>query len=293
MSKPTVSIIGAGRLGHALGLALHAADYSIAAVVTKTASHAKNAAASISLSTLPLAAEQLERLPPSDIVLLCTPDDVVELLAKQLAKLGARKNTAYLHTSGALSSAVLAPLANKGFTTGSMHPLVSISDPIIGANIFRGAFFCVESETEALEVGRSIVRDLGGSSFTIPAGKKALYHAAAVMASPHLVSLIDLAMEVLMACGVKPKRAQNILLPLIESTASNLKASDSGHALTGTFARGDLATVQRHLEALSPKKFAAAREIYKLLGVHSLDLAKKNGLDPKLAGKIKKVLRAK
>ena len=71
-------------------------------------------------------------------------------------------------------------------------------------------------------------------------------------------------------------------MPLLESTVNNLKTSNPQQALTGTFARGDVATVRRHLDALSGTELAEALEVYKLLGLHSLQLAEKNGLDAKL-----------
>jgi predicted short-subunit dehydrogenase-like oxidoreductase (DUF2520 family) len=195
-----------------------------------------------------------------------------------------------LHTSGALSSEVLAALAAKGFQTGSIHPLVSISDPVSGAAALRGAYFCLEGTRKAKRLAEAIVHDLGGNSFTIKPESKALYHAAAVMAAPHLTTLVDLATEMLSACGLSKRKAQQVLMPLLESTINNLKAANPQQALTGTFARGDVATVRRHLQVLSRREFAAALEVYKLLGLHSLQLAKKNGLDSKRVAIIKKLL---
>ena len=196
-----------------------------------------------------------------------------------------------LHTSGALSSAVLAPLAERGFHTGSIHPLISVSDPRAGADALNGAFYCVEGDSVAVRFAKTIVRDLNGHAFTIKPESKALYHAAAVMASPHLVALFDLALQLLVSCGLKSKEAQQVLAPLLQSTVNNLKQTSPEKALTGTFARGDVATVKRHLKALSPNQPAEALEIYKLLGLHSLQLAAQQGLDPKLATQIKKVLQ--
>jgi predicted short-subunit dehydrogenase-like oxidoreductase (DUF2520 family) len=135
------------------------------------------------------------------------------------------------------------------------------------------------------------VRALGGSSFSISSENKALYHAAAVMASPHLVSLFDLATEMLEACGLSKRKSREILAPLLASTVTNLKTANAPRALTGTFARGDIATVRRHLEALSGKELAAACEVYKLLGLHSLKLAEQNGLDTRLATQIANYLK--
>jgi predicted short-subunit dehydrogenase-like oxidoreductase (DUF2520 family) len=302
-SKPTISIIGAGRLGTALAIALTSKRYLILALAARRAAHARK---SISLAELPsqtlaLGADQLEQLPPSDLVLITTPDDAIAGIAQTFAKLrrSARHRTTFLHTSGALSSAILAPLAKAGFHTGSMHPLVSVSDSQEGAGALLAAFYCVEGDNVAMRFAKMIVRDLNGTAFTIKPGSKALYHAAAVMASPHLVALFDLATEMLVACGLKRKDARQVLAPLVQSTVNNLKQTSPEKALTGTFARGDLATVNRHLKALSIKQLAEASqlaealEIYKLLGLHSLQLAARNKLDPKLAAQIRRALNAR
>jgi len=173
-----------------------------------------------------------------------------------------------------------------------MHPLVSVSEPRAGAEALCGAFYCLEGDEAALRVARLIVRDLKGRSFSIPPERKALYHAAAVMASGHLVALFALAAEMLASCGVGKRSARRILLPLVESTVKNLQVSDPEKALTGTFARGDLATVERHLRALSRKELEPALEVYKLLGRRSLELAHKNGLDLQLLKQIRKALES-
>lgn len=292
--KPTISIIGAGRLGTALAIALTSKAYPIRAVAARRAAHARKA---ITLSGLPsqtlaLGADQLEQLPPSELVLITTPDDAIAGIAQTFAKLGrsARHRSTFLHTSGALSSEVLAPLAKRGFHTGSLHPLVSVSAPRAGAAALSGAFYCVEGDAIATRIAKSLVHDLNGTAFTIKPESKALYHAAAVMASPHLVALFDLSIQMLVSCGLKPKEAQKVLAPLVQSTVNNLKQTSPEKALTGTFARGDIATVSRHLKALAPKQLAEALETYKLLGLHSLQLAAQRGLDPTLATQIKKSL---
>jgi len=297
--KPTVTIVGPGRLGQALAIALQASGYSIQSLVARRATQARKAVALLAgspgrvdaaLPILPLGISDLSKLPPSDLILIATPDDPIEETANRLAIYGHGKGRAVFHTSGALSSVVLAPLARAGFHTGSLHPLVSVSEPRSGAAALRGAFYCLEGDRAALRMARLIVKDLGGKSFSIRPESKALYHAAAVMASPHLVALFDLATEMLASCGVNKKSARQILLPLVESTLNNLGAMTSEQALTGTFARGDVATARRHLDALSGKQLAEALEIYKLLGLRSVELAKKRGLDAKLLRHMKELL---
>jgi predicted short-subunit dehydrogenase-like oxidoreductase (DUF2520 family) len=300
IGKPSVAIVGPGRLGLALAMALRASDYPILAFVSRRAEHARKAARQFNPTEKlirTLAMDQVAQLPQSDLIIIATPDDAVEETARSLAACASaasgrvRRRTA-LHTSGALSSEVLVPLRDAGFHTGSLHPLVSVSEPRAGAEALRGASFCLEGDKAALKLAGEIVRDLGGSSFSIRAENKALYHAAAVMSSGHVVALFDLANEMLAACGLSRTSARRILLLLVESTIRNLRDSDSAAALTGTFSRGDVATVQRHLRALSEKNLEQAAKVYKLLGLRSLELAEKNGVDPTVLKQIRKLLES-
>jgi predicted short-subunit dehydrogenase-like oxidoreductase (DUF2520 family) len=300
--KPSVAIIGPGRLGFALAVALRKSGYRIIAFVSRRAEHARKAARLFDETkkpVQPLGVAQLAQLPPTDLIIIATPDDAIEETARRLAACerltsvsSSNPGRTVLHTSGALSSEVLAPLEEAGFHTGSLHPLVSVSKSAAGATALRGAFFCLEGDKAALKLAGKIVSDLGGASFSIRAENKALYHAAAVMASGHVVALFDLATQMLAACGLKQGTARRILLPLVESAIANLKVSDTASALTGTFSRGDVATVQRHLQALSQKDLAAALAVYKLLGLRSVELARKNGVDPKVLKQIQKLLAA-
>ncbi len=297
--RPTlsVSIIGPGRLGRAFAIALGDAGYSIDTLVARRASLAEKA-----VHLLPrghrrvevLGANQLARLSPTDLILITTPDDAVEVTAQRLAAAQTPRDrrSVVLHTSGALSSAMLAPLAAVGFHTGSLHPLVSVSEPGTGAKALHGAYYCVEGNPVATKIARRIVRDLGGKSFSIQPESKALYHAAALTAAGHLTALVDLAIEMLASCGLSRPEAQRVLMPLVESAVTNLKVSPPENALTGTFARGDLATVARHLEALDRETNHEALEIYRLLGLRSLQLAVKKGMDRKLSKKIKELLES-
>src|SRR5687767_76769 len=279
--KPTVSIIGAGRLGQALAVALHSLGYPILALVAQHRQKVEKATALMTnpgIDPLALGSKQLQKLPQTDLIVIATPDDVIAATAGKLATCLEWRSvqTTALHTSGALSSEVLAPLAKAGFETGSIHPLVSISEPMSGSEALRGAFYCLEGTKEATALAGLLVADLGGHSFSIKPENKALYHAAAVMASPHVTALLDLAAETLAACGLSKPTARKVLVPLLESTVNNLKTSTPQKALTGTFARGDVATVREHLRALSGRELGAALKVYRLLGLHSIQLAEKN-----------------
>ena len=281
--KVSISIIGAGRLGTALAVALAARGYSIEAVVARRLRHARRAAALIASQPRAFTSAQLGLLPSSDLLFITTPDDAIAETAARLLAASTqtikRGRAVALHTSGALSSNVLSCLRDAGFHVGSLHPLVSVSDAVSGAESLRKAFYCVEGERAAMRVARILVRDLGGQSFSISAHHKALYHAAAVMASGHMVALFDIAIEMLMRCGLNRARARAVLMPLLQSTLENLSAHEPARALTGTFARADVATVRRHLQALHRQNSPESLAVYRLLGQRSLRLAEMNGAD--------------
>ncbi len=306
-----MSIIGAGRLGTALGLALKGVGYKIEVVATKRPAAARRAAKVFGPATVAISIEKLQTMSPSQhdrinrsaLILIATPDDVIASVAKQLSAVfqamplpsGGDKQTVsgrrvVLHTSGALAADVLKPMHRVGFAAGSLHPLVSISDSQTGAKLLAGAFFSVEGDAAAVRMGKSIVSHLGGESFKIDSRGKALYHAAALTASPHMTALFDIAVDMLGVCGVRPARAQRILLPLVESTVANLKSQDPASALTGTFARGDVATVQAHLAALEAANVPQALNAYVALGQRSVSMAKTRGANPTRLAEISRIL---
>jgi predicted short-subunit dehydrogenase-like oxidoreductase (DUF2520 family) len=273
--KPEVSIIGAGRLGTTLAVALAGKGYPIRSLVARRHSSARKAASLLDGDVQALAAKQLGSLRPADVFLITTPDDQIASVTAQLAGLDVTAGTA-LHTSGALSAQVLAPLRDRGWHTGSIHPLISVSETPEDMSALEGAFWSVEGDKAALRIGRAIVRDLGGQSFSIRSEDKPLYHAAAVMSAGNVVALFDVALEMLVQCGLTRRTARSVLLPLIASAVRNLEIKEPADALTGTFARGDVETVKRHLSALNKNKLADANELYRLLGKRSLKMTKKH-----------------
>jgi predicted short-subunit dehydrogenase-like oxidoreductase (DUF2520 family) len=284
--KVNVSVIGAGRLGTVLARALAAQGYEIRSLVARRLQNARRAAAFLADKSssftdnphsfvddrpLAVAAKQIRLLPQADLFLICVQDDQIASVAKELSRLEFDRKPVVLHTSGALSSEVLSPLNKKGWSTGSVHPLLSISDP---ETPIKGGFWCVEGDRRATRLAKQIVQDLEGTSFSIRSTEKPLYHAAAVMTSGNVVALFDVALEMLIHSGLTRKAARRILQPLLASTVRSLETKDPAQALTGTFSRGDVETVKRHLAALKASQLADAASLYRALGLRSLKLAK-------------------
>ncbi len=279
------SIIGPGRIGGSLAIALSRSGNEIIDIIFRKAAPIQQL---IDATNDPRILDfkndfQLD----ADVIIIAAADPDIYNAAKMLiGKLVGEP--VVLHTSGSLSSDVLSDLREVGCSVGSMHPLISVNDPFVGSESFESAFFCIEGDPRAVAVAEDVVKSLGGISFTIETKMKPLYHAAAVMACGHLTALIDIAASMLSDAGIPSSKTKETLLPLIKSTIVNIGSGDIAKALTGSFARGDIDAIDRHIEALKLNETTSELLIYLLLGERSLDLAESAGVDPKQAETIRK-----
>ncbi len=270
-----ISIIGVGKLGGALAVALSRKDFEVENLFARNSKNANKIAELIESKPRIRPSEEFKEI-SSDVILITTQDFEIKNVAEKL-KNSLHNQPIVFHTSGSLSSGILRDLKNIGCRIGSIHPLVSISDARLGAERFADAYFCLEGDEEATEIGEQIVKQLGGKSFSITAEYKTLYHAAATAACGHLVALVDVAIEMLTKCGLEKANAQEILLPLIKSTAENLETQSTAEALTGTVARADIKTLENHLETLEKNASKEAQEVYLQLAARSVHLAEQQG----------------
>jgi predicted short-subunit dehydrogenase-like oxidoreductase (DUF2520 family) len=257
-------------MGGALAIALDRGGFEVAELVHRGGETAREIARNLTKTPSLVEWDSFSEV-NSDVVVISSGDPEIAAIGEHLAAIG--DSGIVLHTSGSLSSDVLTAARDRGFQVGSMHPLISISDPVVGSESFAGAYFCVEGDTEAVATAEVIVDALGGKTFSISTENKPLYHASAVTASGHLVALIDTAVEMLSKCDLEKSEAKNVLMPLIESTIKNFTHQTSDEALTGSFSRGDKDAVERHLKSFEGRVSSEIREIYLALGQRSLEIA--------------------
>lgn len=274
----SVTIVGAGRVGGALAIALARAGYNIDQFMIRKTNH-----------FLPFT-DQFDEPPDitdwenlheisSDIVFITTQDSEIVNAAKSLKPYVNNKQIVF-HTSGSLSSSVLDELEETGAAVGSVHPLTAISDAASGAEKFKGSYFCVEGDDKAVAAAQHIVNDLGGKAFAVDTKFKALYHAGAVMAAGHVVALLSMSLEMLAKCGIAENEAREIIKPLVKSTFENVFAIGPERALTGPFARADAETFERHLEILYDTANENVIETYLSLAERSLEIAAERQTQP-------------
>jgi predicted short-subunit dehydrogenase-like oxidoreductase (DUF2520 family) len=266
----TLSIIGAGRVGCALGRRLHELGWRIGAVTTRSEASARRAVRFIGAGKPHAGMTRL--ILASRVILIATPDDEIAGVAQDLARIGAEelRGKVVLHTSGALDARVLDPVKACGAAVGSIHPLQSFSGVAVPS--LEGKVFAVEGEAQAVGVARQIARSLGGSPVRIAGDRKILYHAAAAMAAGQVLAVEEAAAQLMVSLGMRRSEALRALLALTRQVLENLEHLGPRAAWTGPLSRSDYKVVEAHLDALqqSPDEFAQAYEVLNRLAARVL-----------------------
>lgn len=273
-----VGIVGAGRVGAGLALALTRVGREVRLISRRPV----RVPAPLSLKVAPDGPDA-EWVSGLEVLFLAVPDDRIHPVAQQLwgtKSIGPGQTV--LHCSGVLGQEALSALVPTRAALGSLHPLQTISDPEVAPERFKGAWAAVEGSPAAMEAAEDIARSLGMKPFRITAKQKILYHAGAVFASNYLVVVEAIAQRLLRHAGLSDEEAWAALSPLVRGTITNLLAADPRSALTGPVVRGDTDTILRHLGALT---IDDAR-LYQMLGRAALELARKGGMDDKTAQKV-------
>lgn len=254
----TLAIVGAGRVGRALGRALRERGWRIGAVVDTTRAAARAGVRAIGggKACAGLSCEIFS----ATVVLLTTPDDVVAEAAAQLARFGgaAWRGKIVLHTSGSHSHKSLAPLARRGAAIAAMHPMQTFS--LRGRPQLKGVVFGLDGHPRAVRVARRIAKSLGGIPVEIRASSKPAYHAAGGFAAPHVLATLEAGTQILARIGFSRKQAARALLNLARETLNNVERFGPRGAWSGPLSRGDYGTIAKHVAVLRgfPPEFLAA-----------------------------------
>ncbi len=245
------ALVGPGRAGTAVALALVDAGWRAAAVAGRSPD---------APSTVALARRLGARTVPVDdagaavsLVVLATPDAAIEATAAVITA-SLRPGALVVHLSGARGLDALAPIvaARDDVEVGALHPLQTLPAGAEGAAL-AGAWAAVAGPNVVGELALA----MGLRPFPVPDAARARYHAAACVASNHVTALLG-QVERLAASAEVPLDA---FRPLVESTVANAFERGPQAALTGPVARGDAGTVAAHLDALPTDERAAYRAL--------------------------------
>jgi predicted short-subunit dehydrogenase-like oxidoreductase (DUF2520 family) len=241
----TVGIIGAGRVGSALGAALERARHRV------TAATGVSAVTLQRISTLLPGARvvtPVQVAPMADVIVIAVPDDALAGVVRGLADSGRlRSGQIVVHTSGAHGLAVLVPVEAAGARPLALHPAMTFVGQPTDVERLAGVSYGVTAPADLHPLATRLVADLGGSIEWVDENHRAMYHAGLAHGANHLVTLVNEAMDLLRDAGVR--HPDRVLGPLLRASLENtLRHGDA--ALTGPIGRGDAGTVARHLTTI-------------------------------------------
>jgi predicted short-subunit dehydrogenase-like oxidoreductase (DUF2520 family) len=284
---PLIGIIGAGAAGTAIGTALHRAGWPVVAVASRDEGRRERFRALV--PTARAFAEAAPVLDEAELIILAVPDDAIPALAGELRLYGGQ---ALVHTSGVLGAEVLEPARAAGTQVGGFHPLVAFADTERAIAAFRGATVAIEGDDQLASLLATMAEALGATAVRLAPGSKAAYHAAAVLSAGGFVALLDAIAELGAAAGLDEEGALAVYGGLIEQTLGNARALGIRAALTGPMTRGDVGTLERHLDALA-RLAPGVLPLYRAAAEREIELAESRGsLAPQAAESMRRLLAA-
>ncbi len=284
-----IGIAGAGRMAQALGRLLFQHGQPIVVMASRSRSRAQRAARFVSPSVRAVDYSQLPA--QTERLILAVADDALPEVAGILAEAGMDAGM-IIHTSGVWGPEVLSRLMEQGVSCASMHPLQTVANPKQGVEKLPGSTFAVAGKGKAAIWAKELVKLLDGQVLTIKPLAKPLYHAAAVVASNYIVTLIDAALLMMAKAGVSERQGRKALEPLVLAAAQNALRRGPVEALTGPIERGDGQTLAAHLTALKALP-ESVQGLYRAMGQHTVQLARRRGLSEAQATQLEELLEGK
>jgi predicted short-subunit dehydrogenase-like oxidoreductase (DUF2520 family) len=252
-----ISFIGAGNVAWHLAPALENVGHFVKEVYSPDGKSAKKLVGNLYDAVIKSDLDFTDS--PSQIFILAVPDDAIQSIAQ---KIKLPEQSLMVHTSGSKGLDVLE--YSTAAATGVFYPLQTFSKN--KKLDFEQIPFLLESENkEALKILNSLAKSLSKNIKLVSTAQRKQMHLAAVFAcnfTNHMMSISDKIM-------VNAQLDFSLLHPLILETVDKALKYSPQSVQTGPAKRGDLETLDKHMEMLS--KDEKLQEIYRLLSQDILD----------------------
>jgi len=269
--SPRIGFVGAGRVAKGLAWGMAQSGQRVVAAASRSPASAGQLAARI--DGCRAAANPQEVVDCCDLVFLTVPDDAIAAVAASLLW---RKDVAAIHCSGATELDALASAARAGAHIGGFHPLQLFADPEVALAGLPGCTIAIEAEAPLLSQLERLAQALRCRTIRLPPGCRARYHAAAHYAAGFVITLLNQAVELWQSFGIEREDTIRALLPLLRGTAASVERSGLAQGLAGTYSRGDIGTLEKHLAELA-RVGPDALHLYCELGLRSIPLGLERG----------------
>ena len=285
MTRFSIGVVGAGRVGAVLAAAFAASGHHVSGVSGRSA--ASQTRIETLLPSVPVRSPE-DVAATADVVVLAVPDDALEEAAAQLVRRGAvGVGQLIVHTSGRHGAAALAVASDAAAQVLAMHPAMTFTGTDVDVDRLPATVFALTGDDAVRDIGETLVASLGGDPIWLTEDQRVLYHAALAHGANHLVTLVTQAQSMLRSVGIAD--SSGVLRPLLSAALDNALAYGEA-ALTGPVVRGDVATVEAHVEALEGEP-GPTRDAYVSMARATTEQAVESGsLTPDRGRDLKRVL---
>jgi predicted short-subunit dehydrogenase-like oxidoreductase (DUF2520 family) len=281
-----IGIIGAGKVGIALGHVLQNKGFAVVAVASRREESlelARNYIPGKCLYTKNVA----EVVQEADVIAVTTQDREIHAVAQEIFRRADNLDRKlFFHTSGAHPATELSPLEQKGAILGSLHPLQTFPDVNSGIVALPRTYVFIEGDEKAIPVLDLLASTIGFKAVRIEGKNKVLYHLSAVFVCNLLTALMHTGEGIVSRIGIDLAP----FFPIIETTLRNIEKKGPLLSLTGPVLRGDAETVASHIEAI--KGMEPQQTVYRMLSLVALEMAReRKTLKPEQMEKLERVLK--
>jgi predicted short-subunit dehydrogenase-like oxidoreductase (DUF2520 family) len=266
-----LGFIGAGPVGTTFGVRLSEQGYAVAAVADISPAAAERFAGLV--PGCRVLGNNQELADAVDMVFITTADDFIPQVSSALKW---RPGQTVVHCSGASTVQSLEAARRQGAGVGSIHPCQTFAGIEQAIANLPGSTFAIEAEEPVKATLTDMARALRGDIVYLTSEDKVLYHAAAAIACNYFTTIVKLAADLWRNFGKTPADAIRAYMPLLRGTLANIETVGFPKCLTGPIARGDVATIRRHLAALE-KSAPELLPLYRELGAFTIPIGRDKG----------------
>ena len=268
-----IGFIGCGRIAGNLATALIDQGYNVEAISSRDNVSARNLALRLAGATA--YSSNQEVVNACDVVFVTVPDDAIE---STVTALSWQKAQGVVHCAGSRTLSCLDTAAAQGTRVASFHPLQTFPTAISSGDQLRGVGFAVTGNAELVRWLGEVISSFGGIKLAIHDDVRAIYHAAAVMTCGYMVTALQHSLKLWESLDVSSEIALAALMPLMRTTLDNVESYGVNEALTGPIVRGDINTIEGHLESLKDIN-KDVLEFYAVMGKHAIRCNDSSKLD--------------
>lgn len=242
-----IGFIGAGRVGCTLGKYFREHGIQVSGYYSRTKESAQFASEFTKTSCFHTLEEIVSS---SDTLFITANDSAVEQIWEHLKELPVQGKI-ICHCSGVLSSSVFSGIDQIKAFGYSIHPIYAINSKTTSYKEIGKAHFTIEGSPERLSEVKALLEQCSNPVTIISPQDKSKYHAACVISSNLVIALANIGARLLKECGFSDEEAKKALMPLFYDNCKAVVEKGTVEALTGPVSRGDIQTLQKHLNVLS------------------------------------------